>query len=81
VDAKNKKGRVGQPKKKTSRKPAHDSTGKKHGGGTMDNELRVEKVRELKEAVRNGTYRIDPHKVAEKMIFELWDDLSKIDRK
>lgn len=47
----------------------------------MENELRVEKVRELKEAVRNGTYRIDPHKVAEKMIFELWDDLSKIDRK
>jgi len=47
----------------------------------MDNELRVEKVRKLKEAVRKGTYRIDPHKVAEKMVFELWDDLSKIDRK
>jgi negative regulator of flagellin synthesis FlgM len=33
-------------------------------------EIRNEKIKEIKEAIESGTYQIDPHKIAQKLIEE-----------
>ncbi len=33
-------------------------------------EIREEKIREIKEAIESGTYQIDPHKIAQKLLEE-----------
>lgn len=70
------KGRAERKGKRTARGRSQNG---RQGRIEMESELRLERIRELKESVRNGTYKIDAHKVAEKMLFELWDDLNYID--
>lgn len=38
----------------------------------QQDEVRLEKVEQLRQAVKSGTYVVEPEKIAEKMLGEIW---------